>query len=542
MKTTDQFPLTAHVFDPLTPRASTRMNTSADDPALHARLTQPQEIKDTTAGLQLRSSVGQQLAILSVSSEVFPLIKTGGLADVTGALPKALKGHGVSTITLLPGYRGVREKLQRVQQAATLFILGEHATLVRGEFDGDSFLLLECPALYERDGGPYVDVHGEDYRDNWKRFAVLSKAAAEVAAGILQDWKPDIVHIHDWQTALTAAYLNDMGLRTPTVLTIHNLAFQGQFAAQIFPALGLSPRYFDRRFMEYYGDISFLKAGIALSEVITTVSPTYAREILTPELGMGMDGLLSTRRNNLRGIVNGIDQELWNPATDPYIPAQYDVTSVEKRRSNRSAVGQRFGLIENGGPILSVVSRLTWQKGIDLLQPVIPGIVDRGAKLIVYGQGEGAMIAPLVDFARQYAGRVVVHVGFNEPDAHLLHSGSDIVLQPSRFEPCGLTQLYALRYGAIPIVARTGGLAETIIDANEAAMEAKVATGFQFQPGSVEDFYHAIDRALSAFEHQPFWRQLQAQAMKANFSWNRSARQYSTLYRSLIASRNRGTG
>ncbi|KQV44588.1 MULTISPECIES: glycogen synthase GlgA [unclassified Rhizobium] len=472
--------------------------------------------------------------VLSVSSELFPLIKTGGLADVTGALPQALEGHGVATVSLIPAYSQISRSFTGLEEVARLRLLDEQAIVLRGNHNGAQLLLLDCPAFFERPGGPYLDAEGRDHDDNWKRFAALSLAAAKVAAGEIPDWTPDIVHTHDWQAALTPAYMKDLMVETPTVLTIHNLAFQGQFPARIFPALGLSPHHFDTGCMEYYGDISFLKAGIALSDIVTTVSPTYAREILTPELGMGMNGFLSTRRDSLRGIINGIDENLWNPTTDPLIPAKYDIATIEKRHTNRTAVEDRFGLVKDDGAILSVISRLTWQKGLDLLEPIIPGIVDRGAKLVVYGQGDPAMIAPLAERARQYAGRVVLSIDFNEADAHLLHSGSDMVLQPSRFEPCGLTQLYALRYGAIPIVARTGGLAETIIDANEAAMDAKVATGFQFQPGSVEDFYHAVDRALTAFGHPSFWRQLQVQAMKANFSWQRSARRYAALYRSLL--------
>ncbi|KQV38926.1 glycogen synthase [Rhizobium sp. Root268] len=482
-----------------------------------------------------KASPPDLLNVLSVTSEIFPLVKTGGLADVTGALPKALQAHGVSTTTLLPAYNRIVESLSSVENLGKLELLGESATLLHGHHHDLQFFLLDCPSLFHRDGGLYVDRAGRDYSDNWKRFAALSLAAARIAAGFIDGWVPDIIHTHDWQTALTPAYMQDLGVKTPAVLTIHNLAFQGQFSADIFPRLGLSPRYFSSDCLEYYGDISLLKAGIALSDSITTVSPTYAREILTPDLGMGMDGFLATRRDDLRGIVNGIDQELWNPLTDDLIPTTYDLDTLDRRRVNRAAIEQRFGIGQDDGAILSVVSRLTWQKGIDLLAPIVPGIVDRGAKLIVYGQGDPMMIQALAEQAKRYPGRVVLNVEFNEEDAHLIHSGSDMVLQPSRFEPCGLTQLYALRYGAIPIVARTGGLAETIIDANEAAMEAKVATGFQFQPGSVEDLYHAVDRALVAFEHPAFWRQLQIQAMKANFSWHRSARQYAALYRLLAA-------
>jgi starch synthase len=273
-----------------------------------------------------------------------------------------------------------------------------------------------------------------------------------------------------------------------------------------------------------------------MADAVTTVSPTYAREILTEEQGMGMAGVLQSRRSVLSGIVNGIDEDIWNPLTDPYIAENYDLDSIDRRRDNRDAVERTFGLTPGDGAILSVISRLTWQKGIDLLAPVLPGLIDRGARLIVIGEGDPSIIYGLAEQARKHSGRVVIHLGFSEESAHLLHAGSDIVIQPSRFEPCGLTQLYALRYGAIPIVARTGGLAETVIDANEAAMAAGVATGFQFHPGSIEDLYNAIDRALTTYDNTGSWRRLQTQAMRTDFGWGRSAERYARLYRQLTRS------
>jgi starch synthase len=474
------------------------------------------------------------MQVLSAASEVYPLIKTGGLADVTGALPKAVSTYGVTTRTIVPGYPAILDKLTCLNHEADVDLLGEAAEVHSGRYDGLDIIAVKCPALYDREGGPYLTPDGQDHLDNWKRFAALSFATARIASGGLNGWRPDILHLHDWQTGLAAAYVKAINAPIPVVLSIHNLAFQGQFSPDIVPALRLPQDFFSTEKLEYYGGVSFLKAGIAFADTVATVSPTYAREILTDELGMGLQGVLSTRRDSLTGIVNGIDMDVWNPATDRTIPVNYDNRTIGRRVNNRAHIEERFGLISGRGPIMSVISRLTWQKGIDLLKPVIPGIVDRGAKLIVYGQGDPALIHPLIEESWRYPGKVVVHVGFSEADAHLLHSGSDIVIQPSRFEPCGLTQLYALRYGAIPIVARTGGLAETIIDANEAAMAARVATGFQFQPGSVEDLYHAIDRALTGFDRQSFWRRLQTQAMKADFSWTRSAGQYADLYGSLL--------
>ena len=471
--------------------------------------------------------------ILSVTSEIFPLIKTGGLADVTGSLPHSLKQHGVSTKTLLPGYPSVMEAITRGPRLADLNVLSQGVGLISASYDGLELLILDCPSLFYRRGGPYIDEFGVDHIDNWKRFATLSNAAAQVAGGLLPGWQPDVVHTHDWQTALTSAYIRAAGIDVPTVLTIHNLAFQGQYPVELFPYLDLPASYLSTDCMEYYGDICFLKAGIATSDVLTTVSPTYAREILTEDLGMGLGGVLSDRRADLRGIVNGIDLDVWNPATDRYIPATYNDWTLDKRQINRAALVDHFGIVADDGPIFSVVSRLTWQKGLDLLTPIIPGLIDLGGKLIIHGQGDRQTVEPLLEVAARYPGRVSVEIGFDEAVAHLIHSGSDSVIQPSRFEPCGLTQLYALRYGAIPIVARTGGLAETIIEANDAGVSAGVATGFQFTAGSIEDLYHAVERATFMYRKRALWQNLQIQGMKTDFSWDRSAQQYASIYSEL---------
>ncbi|WP_370678242.1 glycogen synthase GlgA [Pleomorphomonas sp. PLEO] len=476
----------------------------------------------------------EPLAVLAVASEAFPVIKTGGLADVIGSLPKALLSQGVGARTLVPAYPAVLANCPNREIVGQMSVLGEEVTLWAGHCNELELLLADCPALFDRLGGPYLDDRGRNFIDNWRRFALLSATAARVAAEGVDGWRPDVVHLHDWQAGLTAAYMRAAGIDIPIVLTIHNLAFQGQFPASIFPALGLPDHFFHMNALEYYGDISFLKAGIRMSDAVTTVSPTYAREILTEEQGMGMAGVLQSRRSVLSGIVNGIDEDIWNPLTDSHIAANYDLESLEARQANREAVERVYGLTPGDGAILSVISRLTWQKGIDLLAPVLPGIIDRGARLIVIGEGDPSIVYGLAEQTRKYSGRVVVHLGFSEESAHLLHAGSDIVIQPSRFEPCGLTQLYALRYGAIPIVARTGGLAETVIDANEAAITAGVATGFQFRPGSVEDLYNAIDRALTTFENARSWRRLQTQAMRTDFGWGRSAERYARLYRQLI--------
>jgi starch synthase len=475
------------------------------------------------------------MKVLSVTSEVYPFVKTGGLADVTGALPKSLQKFGIRTITLVPGYPAL---LPAARAGAPLLvfdeILGEPASLRHIQTEDQVLFVLDIPTLYERAGGLYVDEQGQDFPDNWKRFAALSLAAARIADGILPGWAPDMVHTHDWQTALTSVYMRAMGNDRPVVNTIHNLAFQGQFPASLFPYLHLPARMFSLDCLEYYGDISFLKGGLMTSDAITTVSPTYAREILTPRFGMGMEGVLALRRDRMKGILNGIDDDIWDPSNDPYLASNFDAATPQNRRDNRAALVREFGLDEDEGPILSAVSRLTWQKGMDMLAEVAEEIVYRGAKLIVCGQGDHAIEKMMLDTAARFPGRMAVYIGYHERLAHLIHGGSDAVLQPSRFEPCGLTQLYGLRYGSVPIVSRTGGLAETVIDANDAAMGAGVATGFQFHPVTTEGLRHALRRAIEVFQDPDQWQKLQYQGMTARFSWDRSAALYAKLYAQLV--------
>ena len=475
------------------------------------------------------------MKVLSVTSEVYPFIKTGGLADVTGSLPKALKRFGVDSITLVPGYPVF---FPMAAASAPLYefddILGERASIRLLQAHDLTLFILDIPALYNRPGTPYLDENGNDYPDNWKRFAALSLAAALIAAGELPGWTPDLVHTHDWQSALTSVYMRDMGCDRPVVLTIHNIAFQGQFAANLLPYLRLPPSAYDVGCMEYYRDISFLKGGLMTSDIVTTVSPTYAREILTPRFGMGMEGVLRVRRDSLKGILNGIDDDVWNPDTDEFLPQTYTVDNLDLKRHNRRKLVKRFELDDDGGPIFSVISRLTWQKGMDMLASATDFIAFAGAKLIICGKGDPGIERMLLDAAAKHPGRIAVSIGYSEELAHLIHGGSDAIIQPSRFEPCGLTQLYGLRYGSIPVVSRTGGLAETVIDANDAAMNAQVATGFQFHPVTTEGLCNALRRAMDAYANPKQWHQLQVQAMKARFSWERSAGQYAALFRGLL--------
>jgi phosphoglucomutase len=477
------------------------------------------------------------MKVLSVTSELYPLIKTGGLADVAGALPLALKEDGVEMRSLLPGYRAVMSKITNAEQVHHYpALFGGTAELIRVHVDGLDLYVLNAPHLYDRPGGPYGDTSGADWPDNWQRFAALSRVGADFAEGKIPGFRPDLVHVHDWQAALTIAYMKFGPARdVPSVVTVHNLAFQGRYPAGIFGGLGLAGEAMTVDGVEYYGGVGYLKAGLQSAWALTTVSPTYAQEIRTAEFGMGLDGLVNTRSDDLFGIVNGIDDIVWNPAADPYLAANYDEKSLDKRAANRNAIEERFGLDHDGAPILCVVSRLTWQKGMDLLAAGADDLVAAGAKLAVLGSGDSALEGQLLAAASRHRGRIGVVIGYDEALSHLLQGGSDAIVIPSRFEPCGLTQLYGLRYGCVPIVARTGGLADTVIDANEAAVAAGVATGFLHEASNGYAMGHAIRRAIDLFRDKDAWAAIQHQGMKSDVSWRRSARKYADLYRNLLS-------
>lgn len=479
------------------------------------------------------------LRVLQVASEAFPLVKTGGLADVVGALPGALAREGVEVRTLLPLYRAVRERLERAEAVLELGeLMGGPARLLWATAAGLALFLLDAPHLFDRPGGPYQAADGADWPDNAQRFAALSWAARELGLGGLPSWQPELVHAHDWQAGLAPAYLALADRPRPaTVMTVHNLAFQGQFPAGLLAELRLPERAFTIDGVEYYGAIGFLKAGLVYADRITTVSPTYAREIMTPAYGMGLDGLLRLRADHLTGIVNGIDEAVWDPARDPALPEPFDADRLEARKASRRALHEWLGLVEDSGPLLAAVTRLTWQKGMDLLLEAVPRLLDLGCRLAVLGAGEAALERAFCEAARGHPGRIACRIGYDEGLAHLIQAGADAILVPSRFEPCGLTQLYALRYGAVPIVARVGGLADTVIDANDAALADGVATGIQFAPVTVEALTDALERAVVLWRDRPRWRALQGRGMTRRVGWSARAVEYARLYRELVAAR-----
>lgn len=476
------------------------------------------------------------MRVLSVASEVFPLVKTGGLADVVGALPGALAPLGVAMRCLVPGYPKVLAALGRSARkvAAWPDFFGGTARLLAADVGALPLYALDAPHLYDRPGNPYTGADGKDWPDNALRFAALARAGAELGHGADAAFVPDIVHAHDWQAGLLPAYLHyDARPRPKTVVTIHNLAFQGQFDKVLLPALGLPPRAYAIDGVEYYGTIGFLKAGLQLADRITTVSPTYALEIRGAEAGMGLDGLLRARGDALSGILNGIDTAVWDPATDTHLAARYDARHIGGRARNKATLQQRLRLDPDPkAPLFGVVSRLSWQKGLDLLLEALPSLVASG-QLALLGAGDADLEEGFTRAAETHAGRVGCVFGYDESLAHLIQAGADVLLVPSRFEPCGLTQLCALRYGAVPLVARVGGLNDTVIDASEMALAAGVATGLQFAPVDTPMLEAAIRRAIALRRDATAWRRLQFNGMRSDVSWRLPAQRYAALYREL---------
>jgi starch synthase len=480
------------------------------------------------------------LGVLAVASEIFPLIKTGGLADVTGALPGALADEGVEVRTMVPGYPEVMDAIDApvvVRTDSDMF--GGAARLLATRAGDLDLLVLDAPHLYQRYGGPYVGPDGNEWPDNAIRFAGLCRMAADVAAGALADYRPDILHAHDWQAGLAPAYLHYRdGDHPGTVMTAHNLAFPGKAPSEMLLRLGLPQESYAIDGVEFYGAISLLKAGFQFADRITTVSPTYAAEIQTEGEGMGFDGLLRSRADVLSGILNGIDTAIWDPSVDKFLATPFDRASLAERAANKAGLQARMGLARDAAaPLFGVVSRLTWQKGMDLLLACLPVLRTLGAQLALIGSGDPDIEAALRAAAGDSPDRIGCFIGYNEVLAHELQAGADALLVPSRFEPCGLTQLCALRYGAVPVVARVGGLADTVIDANAAALAVGAATGVQFTPINAGGLELGLRRAVALYREPGVWRQLQENGMTTDVSWRGPAREYAALFRGLVEAR-----
>jgi starch synthase len=480
------------------------------------------------------------LRALAVASEIYPMIKTGGLADVVGALPLALRANGIETRTLVPGYPDV---IMALPTAEVLLqwphFYGGPIRLLGGSHEDLDLLVLDAPHLFGRPGNPYVAPDGKDWPDNGVRFAALSRMAAEIGRGAIRSFAPDIVHAHDWQAGLAPAYLHYAnGPRPCTVMTVHNMAYQGKFPHEMLDTFALPPASFAIHGVEYYGMISFLKAGLQFADRITTVSPTYAVEIQGDEGGMGLGGLLRERSKALSGILNGIDTSVWNPETDRHIAARFSAQELQRRAANKAALQRRFGLDPSPDALLlGVISRLSWQKGLDLLLESVPTILDGGMQLALLGSGDPDLQDRYQAVAKANAGRIAVLISYDEALAHLIQAGADALVVPSRFEPCGLTQLCALRYGAVPIVSQVGGLADTVIDIEETDISGGTTTGFKFGPVTVETLADALRRTAMAFHDKQVWRKLQLNGMSTDVSWRHRARQYAALYHDAVAIR-----
>ena len=479
------------------------------------------------------------MRILHVASEIFPLVKTGGLADVVGSLPPALAKRGLDVRVLLPGLPGVLDgmlNLKPVIQIGPVFGAAV-VTLSIGQLP-DSRLpayVIEAPFLYRREGNPYVGPDGHDWNDNHRRFGLLGWVAAHLASGELHpEWVPDVVHAHDWHAGLAPAYIGqNPGLKTPTVFTVHNLAFRGLFPMECHHDLGLPMRKLTPHGLEFHGKISFMKAGLVYSDRITTVSPNYAREICSAEFGCGLDGVMRDRGKDLSGILNGVDYAVWNPS-GAKIASPYSAENLEGKKICKRALQLEFGLgTDARGPLFAVVSRLTSQKGMDLLLAALPDLLREGAQLIVLGTGDGDLEAGFRYAASVNPENVAVYIGYDESMSHRFMAGADVLLVPSRFEPCGLTQLYALRYGTLPLVRRVGGLADTVVDVNDENLAADKATGFVFDDAARHALGARIKEACEFYGNRVGWAQVQQRAMRQDFSWDDSARHYEELYRGL---------
>lgn len=481
-----------------------------------------------------------RLRILFATPECAPWIKTGGLGDVSAGLPEALAARGLEVRVLLPAYRSVlaapghRREIARLPAAAAF----PAARLLEAPLpSGVPAWLVDCPALYDRDGGPYQDpATGSDWPDNALRFGLLSRVAAMLAGASPLAWRPHVLHCNDWQTGLAPAYLHFAGgPRAATLICIHNLAFQGLFPAATVAAVGLPAASFAVEGVEFHGRTSFLKAGLVYADAIATVSPTYAREIQRAPLGFGFEGLLAARGDRLRGILNGIDVRTWNPLTDRLIPRRYDSAGLDAKLENKRALQARMGLAPAADvPLFGFVGRLTEQKGIDLIAAVAPRLAAGPAQLAVLGTGERELEASMRALARAHPGAVAVAIGFDEPLAHLIEAGADSFLMPSRFEPSGLNQMYSQRYGTPPIAHATGGLCDSIVDCTPATLADGAATGFLFRAPSADALRGAIERALAAYRDPPTWRALQRHGMARDFSWDAAAGEYVHLYASLV--------
>ncbi|GLR07760.1 glycogen synthase GlgA [Mixta theicola] len=477
------------------------------------------------------------MQVLHVCSELFPLLKTGGLADVVGALPAAQIAEGMDTRVLLPAFPDLRKGITDTEVVAELQTFAGFVTLHFGHFNGVGIYLIEAPGLYDRAGSPYHDENQYDYPDNYLRFALLGWMGCELACGLDTRWRPDIVHAHDWHAGLTCAYLAARGRPAKSVFTVHNLAYQGLFYAHHMDEIQLPWSFFDMHGLEFYGQISYLKAGLFFADHITAVSPTYAREITLPEYGNSMESLLAERmrEGRLSGILNGVDPLIWDPAHDLLLNARYNRDTLDAKAENKRQLQIAMGLkVDDSVPVFAVVSRLTKQKGLDLVLEALPSLLEQGGQLVLLGAGDAVLQQGFLAAAAENPGSVGVQIGYHEAFSHRIMGGADVIMVPSRFEPCGLTQLYGLKYGTLPLVRRTGGLADTVNDSSLENLADGIASGFTFEDSNAWSLLRAIRRSFVLWSRPSLWRYVQRQAMAMDFSWQVAAQAYRDLYQRLL--------
>jgi starch synthase len=479
-----------------------------------------------------------QLRVLFATSEAYPVVKTGGLADISHALPYTLQKLGVDARILLPGYTAVMQQITAtpIKENLKIFDCLPPIRILEGMMVGGTIpvFIIDCPQLYDRSGGPYQDDNGNDWEDNHLRFGLLSKVAALFGEHVFP-FNPDIIHCNDWQTGLTPAYLHFSEQRqAKTMMSVHNLAHQGVFGAPTVGLLHLPPESFSMYGLEYYGLMSFLKSGLYYADWISTVSPTYAKEIQTPNYGYGLYDLLSNNQQRLTGILNGINTEQWNPETDHYLSYNYSADDFNGKLKNTRVLRQKLGLEQKKVPLIGMITRLTYQKGIDLVIPMLAHIIEEGAQLVLLGSGDKDLEERLQMLAEQDPTNISVTFGYDEELSHQIEAGADIFLMPSRFEPCGLNQMYSMRYGTIPIVRNTGGLADTVVDTTPRNLDNNTATGFVFEREDAYELLHCVQRALVTYRDKSTWRTLRMNGMRKDFSWENSAKRYIELYRHLL--------
>lgn len=482
------------------------------------------------------------MKVLIAAAEIFPLVKTGGLADVVGALPQALLAAGADVRLVLPGLPAIMAGAPRWEPVCELGALfgAARVTLRKGclQHSGVTAYVIDAPYLYRRAGNPYLAADGRDWPDNLQRFALLGWVGAHLAAGELDEaWHPDVLHVHDWHAAMACAYAASHPGGVATVFTIHNLAYQGLFPMDDFHLLGLPSRLRVSQGLEFHGSLSFMKAGLKFAQRVTTVSPTYAKEIGTEEFGHGLDGVIRALGGQVCGILNGVDYGIWSPAVDGHIAARYSPQDLQGKARCKAALQREMGLqVDDQAPLFAVVSRLTPQKGLDLVLAALPellqGAEQGGFQLALQGNGDPDLEAAFQAAAARYVGRVAVCQRYDEVLAHRMMAGADALLMPSRFEPCGLTQLYALRYGTVPLVRRVGGLVDTVVDATPDALAADTATGFHLGAANAQALTQAVARAIAAYRQPSVWRQMMLRGMAQDFSWQAAANQYLALYKS----------